>query len=53
MKKSFRDEPFDNGDIIYMKKAVKKPKVTKVGDKWVESDTEVVWWLDDYEKVNL
>ena len=53
VKKSFRDEPFDNGDIIYMKKAVKKPKVTKVGDKWVESDTEVVWWLDDYEKVNL
>lgn len=53
VKKSFRDEPFDNGDIIYMKKAVKKPKVTKVGDKWVESDTEVVWWLEDYNKVNL
>lgn len=50
---SFRDEPFADGDILYMKKPTKKPKVTKVGDKWVESSTEVVWWLDDYEKVDL
>ena len=53
VKVSFRDEPFVDGDILYMKKPTKKPKVTKVGDNWVESSTEVVWWLDDYEKVNL
>lgn len=53
VKVSFRDEPFADGDILYMKKPTKKPKVTKVGDNWVESSTEVVWWLDDYEKVDL
>ena len=53
VKTSFRDEPFADGDILYMKKPTKKPKVTKVGDNWVESSTEVVWWLDDYEKVDL
>jgi DNA polymerase-3 subunit alpha len=53
VKTSFRDEPFTDGDILYMKKATKKPKVTKVGDKWVESPTEIVWWLEDYSKENL
>ena len=53
VKTSFRDEPFADGDILYMRKPTKKPKVTKVGDKWVESETEIVWWLDDYEVVKL
>ena len=53
VKTSFRDEPFSDGDILYMRKPTKKPKVTKVGDKWVESETEIVWWLDDYKVVKL
>jgi DNA polymerase-3 subunit alpha len=53
VKTSFRDEPFVNGDILYMRKCNKKPKVTKVGDDWIESPTEIVWWLDDYSKVDL
>ena len=53
VRTSFRDVPFGNGDILYMKKPVKKPKFTKVDDKWIASETESVWWLDDYSKIEL
>ena len=53
IKNSYRENPFNNGDIIYMKTPRKKPKMIKVEDGWVESDTETVWWLDDYEILRL
>ena len=53
VRTSFCDIPFCNGDILYMKKPVKKPKFTKVDDKWIASETESVWWLDDYSKIEI
>lgn len=53
VKVSYCDEPFANGDILYMRKCNKKPKVTKVGDDWVESPTEIVWWINDYDIVGI
>lgn len=50
---SFRDVPFDNGDILLMKKFQRQAKVRKGGDgepNWVEIPGEYNWWLNDYIK---
>lgn len=50
---SFRDVPFDNGDILLMKKFQRQAKVRKGGDgepNWVEIPGEYNWWLNDYNK---
>ena len=51
---SFRDVPFDDGDILLMKKFQRQAKVRKGGDgepNWVEIPGEYNWWLNDYIKV--
>ena len=52
VKTSFRDEPFANGDILYMTKTTKKPKVRKTDSGWQETG-EMQWWLEDYRKENI
>ena len=50
---SFREEPFCDGDILYMKRPMKRPKFIKSEDGWIKSETETVWWLEDYRKMNM
>lgn len=45
---SFRDTPFKEGDILYMKKCKKKNKVRKTPEGWVDIPDQYVWWLEDY-----
>ena len=46
---SFRDTPFKEGDILFMKKCRKKNKVRKTPDGWVDIPDQYVWWLEDYK----
>ena len=50
---SFDKTPFEDGDVLYMEKCSKKPKLrkNKETDKWEEVPGEFVWWLDDYKVV--
>lgn len=49
--KSYRDLPFQDGDILYLKKWDHKPRVVKdenAPNGWREIPGEQVWWLIDY-----
>ena len=48
----FKFKPFKAGDIIYCTRFKKHPKQSKVGDKFVDSETETQLWLEKYEVVN-
>lgn len=50
-KKIFNNKPLREGDIIKIPDGgyCKKPKWTKVGEKFVASETEKEWWLTDYQ----
>ena len=50
---SFRDAPFEEGNILYMKKCTKKNKVRKTKTGWEDIPGQYVWWLDDYRVANL
>lgn len=51
---SFADEPFGDGDILYMGNCKRKPKQRKdENDNWVEVPNEYNWWLTEYKKVSL
>lgn len=51
-KNSFREEPFENGDILYMDKPRKKAAVRKTDTGWEETG-EMQWWLEDYHKIEI
>ena len=46
---AFADTPFHDGDIIYMKKCKKEPRVKKDGDKWTKDYSQMDWWIKDYK----
>lgn len=48
---SFNEIPFEDGDIIYIKKIKKQPKKQKIEEKWVEIPDTYEWWIKDYIKV--
>ena len=49
---SFQQLPFENGDVLYMKQCVKKPKQKKNADgEWVTIPGEYNWWITDYTKI--
>lgn len=50
-KKIFNNNPLREGDIIKISDGgyYKRPKWTKVGEKFVASETEKEWWLTDYQ----
>ena len=53
---SFKDTPFNEGDIIYMGSCAKEPKVRKGKDgepEWVQVPGEYNWWLNKYDVTNL
>jgi DNA polymerase-3 subunit alpha len=51
-KISFREAPFEDGDVLYMTLPQKKENVKKVDGEWVNTGTQS-WWLEDYRKVDL
>lgn len=52
-KKSFTEQPFANGDILYLKSWGKEPKMRKTDNRW-EKDPSVMYnWMYDYEIANL
>lgn len=51
---SYSDEPFENGDILYMANCKRKPKQRKdENDNWVVVPNEYNWWLTEYKKISL
>ena len=52
---AYNNKPFEEGDVLYMKKCQKKPKYRKDGIKpdgkpnFVEIPGEYVWWINDYD----
>lgn len=53
IKTTFKDTPFGNGDILYMKKCEKRPRQKKVGDEWVKVPGEYNWWLTEYQHLTI
>lgn len=59
-KKNFRDKtiitafensPFQDGEILFLKKCKKQPKRFLVGDEWREDYDVMEWWVKDYSIV--
>lgn len=48
---SFKEIPFEDGDILYIKTVKKQPKKQKVNDEWVIIPDTFEWWVKDYIKV--
>ena len=51
VENSFNEIPFENGDILYIKKVKRQPKKQKVNDEWVVIPDVTEWWIKDYIKV--
>jgi DNA polymerase-3 subunit alpha len=50
-KVSFKQVPFEEGEIIYIKDCKKEPKKIKVDDEWQIVPDTYEWWIKDYCKV--
>lgn len=49
---SFQQLPFENGDVLYMKQCVKRPKQKKnANGEWEDVPGEFNWWITDYTKI--
>lgn len=51
VENSFNETPFEDGDILYIKKVKRQPKKQKVNDDWVVIPDVTEWWIKDYIKV--
>lgn len=49
---SFKDTPFEEGDILYMTKAKQEPKAKMVDGKWQKDYSDKEWWIYDYKVVD-
>ena len=53
VKNSFRDTPFNEGDILYMIKCKQEPKAVRQEDgTWKRDYNDKEWWLYAYEVKN-
>ena len=48
-KKSFSEDPFNDGDILYLKSWGREPKMKKTDDGWIADTSIMINWLYDYE----
>lgn len=48
---SFKEIPFEDGDILYVNKWKKEQRKQKVGDTWIPIPDAFEWWIKDYSKV--
>lgn len=46
---TFKEKPFKNGDILYMKKCKQEPKVKLVDGEWIRDYANKEWWIYDYD----
>ena len=51
-KKVFENNNFLAGSILYVKHFEKKPSVTFVDGKFVESETDFTWWLSNFSEIS-
>ena len=51
IRTSFSDEPFEDGDVILIKKAKEEKRKTKSANGWVPIPGAFDWWIYDYEVV--
>lgn len=51
VENSFNEIPFEDGDILYIKKVKRQPKKQKVNDEWVVIPDVTEWWIKNYIKV--
>lgn len=51
VENSFNEIPFEDGDILYVKKVKRQSKKQKVNDDWVVIPDVTEWWIKDYIKV--
>lgn len=51
VENSFNEIPFEDGDILYIKRVKRQPKKQKVNDEWVVIPDVTEWWIKDYIKV--
>ena len=49
----FKERPLKEGDMIYIKDQISKPRQTMKDGKWVDIPNTKVWWLTDYRKASL
>ena len=48
VKNTFKDTPFEDGDILYMIKAKQEPKAKFVDGEWKRDYSDKEWWLYEY-----
>lgn len=53
IRTTFKEKPFEDGDILYMKKCREEPKTKMVNGDWVKDFTNKEWWVYDYDIVSL
>lgn len=52
IRTTFKEKPFEDGDILYMKKCREEPKTKMVNGDWVKDFTSKEWWVYDYDIVS-
>lgn len=53
IRTTFKEKPFEDGDILYMKKCREEPKTKMVNGDWAKDFTSKEWWIYDYDIVSL
>lgn len=48
IKNTFKDTPFEEGDILYMYKLKQEPKAKMVNGEWQRDYKDKEWWLYEY-----
>ena len=51
-KKSFTDQPFENGDILYLISWGKEPKMRKTDTGWERDPSVMYIWMYDYDLID-
>lgn len=51
-KKSFTDQPFENGDILYLISWGKEPKMKKTDTGWEKDPSVMYTWMYDYDMID-
>ena len=49
IRTTFKEKPFEDGDILYMKKCREEPKTKMVNGDWVKDFASTEWWIYDYD----
>lgn len=52
VKNSFKDTPFEEGDILQMISAKQEPKAKFVDGEWKRDYADKEWWLYEYKIIN-